>query len=195
MKQILWPSLVDWIGDKNVTKLKQWETQNKKKTWHIPRKRERIVMCHRKCATFGTTNGMKIEDNIMHDNDNQILFDFWYYTIWCTMFSEWVSVCNIWRGGFLRGTRMNTNNEWSNRFVEVKKKQKELVWQPNHNWCSNLTFNPDIKTFEHSTDFSTPRSILNSKFPFFFSSIFLFWNFNLVSFVKTLNLHKYASAT
>lgn len=31
MEQILWPSLVDWIGDKNVTKLKQWETQNKKK--------------------------------------------------------------------------------------------------------------------------------------------------------------------
>lgn len=128
-------------------------TKQKKITWHIARKRERIVMCHRKCATFGTTNGMKIDDNIMHDNDNQILFDFWYYTIWCTMFSEWVSVCNIWRGGFLRGTRMNTNNEWSNRFVEEKTKQKELVWQPNHNWCSNLTFNPDIKTFEHSTDF------------------------------------------
>lgn len=154
-------------------------------------------MCHRKCATFGTTNGMKIDDNIMHDNDNQILFDFWYYTIWCTMFSEWVSVCNIWRGGFLRAPGWTrTMNE---AIVSSKKKQNKRNWFDNQIIIDAqiLLSIPTSKplNIQQTFDFSTPRSILNSKFPFFFSSIFLFWNFNLVSFVKTLNLHKYASAT
>lgn len=73
-------------------------------------------MCHRKCANFGLTNGMKIDDNIMCDSVNNHRLVLYNLCDAACVFGE--SVFKKYQ---------DEREQWSDRFLKWKNSQTDTT--------------------------------------------------------------------